>query len=160
VVVVVSDRRLVMISRHELDELESSRGQLERIRQSGDVDHDCPSCGHACLQLERDLSTFMQTGSWHPDAVRGTTIDPNVPPATVRSVESTGAVVGVRGTQPEAARLAAELRNLARLVEHEGWIRHQERMRRIGLAVARLMGPRWSQRRRMIETGDDDAPAT
>lgn len=114
------------------------------------LDHECPVCRHACAQLERDLAGFMQTGTFHPDAVRGTSIDPQIPDATLRSIESTGMVVGVKGDSPEPSKLAAELRELARLVEHEGWIRHQEKMRRLGLAVARTMGPRWSQRQRMI----------
>jgi len=118
-------------------------------------DHDCPSCGHACRQLERDLALFMQTGSFHPDAVRGSAIDSQLPASVVRDAEAQGFVVGVKGTSPQTAELASELRELARLVEHEGWLRHQEYMRRVGLAVARVMGPRWSQRQRMIETNED-----
>jgi hypothetical protein len=68
-----------------------------------DSEHDCPSCGHACRQLERDFALFMQTGSF--------------------------------------------------LVDREGQLRDTEHARRLGLAVARALGPRWTQRGRMIEEG-------
>lgn len=121
-------------------------------------DHACPTCQHACMQLERDLATFMQSGDWHPDAVRGTHLDSGLEPGFVRSIEQTGAIVGVKGAEPEPHALAEQLRQLARLVDHEGTLRDRERARRLGLAAARIMGPRWQHRARMLE--GDDEPAT
>lgn len=120
------------------------------------LDHRCSTCGHDCAQLERDLATFMQTGSFHPDAVRGTAIDSGVPSTVVRDAESQGFAVGVKGTQPEPYALARELRQLAELVDHEGRLRDTEKARRLGLAVARALGPRWSQRQRMLEEKHDE----
>lgn len=125
----------------------------ERLRN-----HACSVCGHDCTQLERDLASFMRSGEWHPDAVRGTSIDPQVPESLVREIEQTGAVVGVIGAEPEPHALASQLRELARLVDREGTLRDREKARRLGLAAARVMGPRWQHRRRMIE--GDDEPAT
>lgn len=124
------------------------------IRPEPTLDHACPTCGHACAQLERDLASFMRSGEWHPDAVRGTSIDTQLDPGFVRSIEQTGAIVGVKGNEPEPHALASQLRELARLVDHEGSLRDRERARRLGLAAARIMGPRWQHRARMIE-GDD-----
>lgn len=116
--------------------------------------HACPVCAHPCMQLERDLATFMRSGSFHPDAVRGTSIDPNVPPGVIRQAEAEGMVVGVKGTPVEPYELARQLRDLADVVDREGQLRDTEHARRLGLAVARALGPRWSQRRRMLETDE------
>jgi hypothetical protein len=118
-----------------------------------DSEHDCPSCGHSCRQLERDFALFMQTGSFRVDSARGTPLDSGLPDREVRAAEQQGFVVGVKGAQPEPYALAQQLRQLAELVDREGQLRDTEHARRLGLAVARALGPRWTQRGRMIEEG-------
>lgn len=131
--------------------------QAEReLAALGAGEHRCPLCWHECRVLERDLASFMRTGTFHPDAVRGTAIDPQLPDAVVRGAEAQGFVVGVKGNSPEPVELARQLRELAALVDAEGRLRDTERARRLGLAVARTLGPRWSQRRRLLD--DPEVP--